>query len=87
MDPKQYCSDTLTTLQRADVHPLTPERAQVHVLLAHFSRFAPPDGVAFARELAQIAGEAERHGRSGLAAAAREVLTEWEHRKRTRPGA
>ena len=68
MDPKTYCSGTLASLQRADAQPLLTERAQVHVLLTHFPRFAPPDGAAFAREQIQIVDAAEREEQPQFAA-------------------
>jgi len=77
MDPKTYCETAADRLALRSVGLATVDRAQVRILLAHFSR-QPPDEATFARELATLARGAERAGRRTLARAARQILADWE---------
>lgn len=75
--PRTYCELRLSRLQADAASRATVEQAQIHVLLAHYARFDPPED-AFARDLALLAHGAERAGRCALARAAREILSDWQ---------
>ncbi len=77
MDTKPYCDTAAARLTSRSAGLAPVERAQLQILLAHFSR-RPPDAAVFARELASLARSADRDGRRTLAQAARQILADWE---------
>ena len=81
MDPKAYCAQALQAAAAGSTGRQPLEQAQVRLLLAHFSRFGPPDEDTFARDLAALARRAEREGRRAMALAARGILADWEARR------
>ena len=81
MDPATYCTQALSTVGDEPDGAPRIERAQVRVLLTHFSRFGPPDDYTFARDLATLARSAEREGRRTMPLAAPGILADWEARR------
>ncbi len=77
MDPKTYRQTAAAPLAARSLGSTTVDRAQVRILLAHFSTH-PLDEAAFVRELASLARVAERDGRRTLAVAARQILADWQ---------
>lgn len=77
MDTKNYCKTAMVRFTSSSTGLAPIERAQLQILLAHFST-RPIDEAVFARELASLARVAARDGRRTLAKAARQILTDWE---------
>ncbi len=77
MDPKTYCDTATPRLEANSIGSTMVERAQVQLLLAHFSTHAP-DEVTFTRALVSLARSAGRAGRRTLGQAAQQILADWQ---------
>ncbi len=80
MDPKRYCQEAIQELHTAAPTEQANQRHQRIVVLAYFADIQPAEQ-EFASQLKLLASSSERSGRPSLAAAAREVLDDWQARR------